>query len=380
MPRITDEERIRATRQDTIRTRKQHNLQRKFLLSTTPFLSGLFDYMTTLEGGGKSERDARQRAGDVSRFLYYCHSDQAKAAFIRDKHKINEYISALKRHTTTAASTMKNILRSLQDGSMYLDHTDTQTSTNHKVLKKYLKKLKKSLNDNHRRRKQYCRMHRLQEDAAAPDIQDAASKLRDYEATVEDMIDHPSGLDNEERNTVSSYMVSRLSMENASRPGHITNLTQEEFNSSVRIGTDYVATCCYSKNGVAPVTFSSTLFNLTKRYIRNIRNTTPGASGGGASKVFVNTKANILTNVSGPKHLYKVLKLAGVNRKFTLTQLRKALTSRAVRQYGDSSSDLSLFHGYLAHSPEVANMYYRTVHSRNEYHRGYELVQGILNG
>lgn len=376
---VSDEERMRATRQETIRSKREHNLHRKFPLSR-PFLSELHEFMTSVEGGGKSDRDAKQRSSDASRFLHHCNSEELNPSFLREKHKINSYITALKRKTTTAASTMKNILCSLEHASLYLEQTNITSSNSHKMIKKYLKKLKKSLNDNHRRRKLYCRVHRLQQDAAVPDLQDAATKMRRYETNVKRLIDNSSGLGEEDRNTVTSYLVGRVAIENASRPCHITNLTLEEFHSSMKIGDDYVATCTYSKNGIAPVTFSKNLYQLTTRYIRNIRNTTPGSSGGGSARVFVNTNGNTVTNVSGPKHLFKVLKLAGVRRNFTLTQLRKAITSKAVRHYSNDPRELTLFHGYLAHSPEVANMYYRTVNTRNEYHQGYQLVQGILSG
>lgn len=372
---VTDEERMRATKQQTVRSIKDHNLHRKFPIST-PFLSNLCQFLQSVEGGSRSDRDSKARTATVSRFLYFCNDEQLDSSYVQNKQSINGYISHMKLMTTIAASSLKNILSSIHDASLFMKNQERTTS--HKSIKRYLKTLKKSLSGMHKRRKNYVRLHRLEEDAAVPDLQEAATKLRQYEPTVKRLTETKQGLDDEDRNTVTSYLVSRIAFENGSRPSHVANLTLEELHSSRKVRDEFVALCHYSKNGVAPVTFSKSLFDLTKVYIRNIRNSTLGASGGGHARVFINNKGNAISNISSERHLYKVLRLAGVQRVFSLTQLRKAITSRAVRQYADDPRQLSLFHGYLAHSPQVANMYYQTVNTRQEYHQGYQLVQGVL--
>lgn len=376
---VEEEERMRATRQDTFRTKKEHNLHRKYDL-TLPFFIGLCAFLTSVEGGGKSERDARQKTSDVSRYLYYCNAEEVDPTFLCNQGKINEYISELKRLTTTSASSMKNILCSLINASSYLNHIGTIRSKTHKAMKTYMDSLKSKLNNSHRRRKSYNRLHRLEQDAATPDIRDATIKMRRYAPNVRRFMNNAKGLNAEERNTVTSYLVSMIAIENASRPGHVTNLTLQEFNTSLKIGNDHVAMCSYSKNGLAPVTFSKSLYDLSKQYVRTVRLSITALENRGSARLFINNKGKTLSNISGSKHLGKVLKMSGVNRKFTLTQFRKAVTTKAVRQYANEPRQLALFHGYLAHSPEVANMYYSTINSRREYHEGYQILQRIFIG
>ena len=377
MPVVTEERRLKASRQDTVRTFRQTGLDRKFSLANS-FLSSFIAFSRTVEGGSKTERLAKDRATYVSRYLYYCDSDEINPSFLSHKNKINEFITDIRQKTTASASSMKNILRAIGIGVSYLKKTDHQRFHGLKGVKRYIKKLQSSLNDTHKRRKQYVRVFRLEEDAAKPDLKTAPRKIRDYGAEINKLIAIGEGLTNEEKNMCTSYLVTRTAVDNASRPSHIVNLTMEEFYSAKRIGSDFVAHCGYSKTGVAAVTFSKELQQMVRDYIMKVRAHIPNAGGGGTGKVFVNNRGNTLTNISSDRHLYKILRLAGIKGKFTLTMLRKAVTSNGVRAYADDPSKVSLLHAYLNHSPEVANEYYASVRSREELHQGYLLVQRLL--
>ena len=255
--------------------------------------------------------------------------------------------------------------------------TDYQRFHGLKGVKKYIKKLQSSLNDTHKRRKPYVRIFRLEEDAAKPDLKSVPRKIKNYAAQIQELISIGEGLTNEEKNTIVSYLVTRKCIENCSRPSHVVNLTMEEFYSAKRIGSDFVTHCGYSKTGIAAVTFSKELQQLVNDYIRNVGAHIPTAGGVGRGKVFVNNRGNTLTDISSDRHLYKILRLVGIEVKFTLTMLRKAVTSSGVRAFADDPRQLSLLHAYLNHSPEVAREYYASVRSREEFHQGYVLVQRL---
>lgn len=315
-----------------------------------------------------------------SRFLYHCNNKEVDMKALSHQQLVNNYITQVKIKTTTAASTMKNILSCICDGSRFLDvHAKEIRLCSHREMKEYIAGLKTSLNDIHTRRKHYNRVHILELHAAKPDLNTTASKVRRYAPKIKQLMAKSLGLLCKEINTVTSYLVTRLAIENASRPSHVINLTIGEYEAGTRFGGDWLCICTYSKNGIAPVTFSKEMKALTDTYVRTVRTQIAATNGRQhIYKLFVNNKANAITNFSSDRHLYGILNLCGVNRKFNLTMLRKSVTTQAVRRFAGDRKTLVSVNSYLAHSNDVAEYYYTAVNTRKDFHKGYNVIKKML--
>ena len=373
---ITDQQRLNSTKADTYASTKRAGMHRKHNMSH-PFLKELKRHFISMEGGQRTNRDANSRASVISRYLHHANKKKLEPTLITDAQKISNYMNALKTKTTTAASTMKNILNCLKAAHSYLSDTDVERIHSKNVVKKRIKLLKESLNKEHTRRKSYMKTNRLLEDASIPDLVNAPRKIRAYAPKVNDLLNNYDDITVQEQNEATSYLTAAVAIENAARSSHVTNLTMLEFHSGKHVGNEYICLCSYGKSGIAPVTFSAELFAMTNRYIRTVRTIINGASSAGSAPVFVNTKGQKMSNFSSDRHLYRILKLAGVQNLFNLTQLRKAVTTYAVRNFSDSPGNVRLVHQYLCHEVEVANMYYSAVNTHTDYHQGYLLVQQI---
>ena len=372
----TEEERVTATRSKTVCTIKRQGFHRRFS-SSDPFLVGLKEYVMSLDGGNRPLSTAKAIVSNVSRFLYYHQPEELNHLLLTRKRSIKLFANALKSRTTVSASTLKNTLNSIKDASAYVSDCNLDRRDSHAIVAKYIDHLKGNLNTMHARRKAYNRRRRLTVDASTPDLAEAPQKIKDYAPTVFNLMGHP-GLRAEEINVVTSYLVSRLAIENSARSSHITNFSLGEFAEGEMFGTDYVCECKFAKNGHAPLTFSAEMAALTRQYIRDVRPRIPNASSLDTAPLYVNTAGCRLANVSSERRLYKILKLAGVARNFSLTQLRKAITTRASRDLATTPGDLQLVNRYLCHCDEVASEFYTESMRTSEYHRGFRLVQGLL--
>lgn len=374
---ITDQQRATATRAETVASIKAAGFHRKFPLSE-PFLQSLLEYFQNMEAGNMPLATAKSFTSVVSRYLYYNDPRNLNTLYITDKREINKFTNDFKNRTTAAASTIKNALSAIKGASAYMKSENLPRTDSHSKICKGIVKLKNSLNVPHTQRKTYFRRHRLSVDASTPDLEEAPEKLQALAPHIKDLMSR-SGISYEERNTVTSYLVSRLALENSSRSSHITNLSMAEFHEGELCGTDYICTCTFSKTGLAPVTFTPEMLTMTRKYIREVRSSIPDASCAGTAPVFLSNVGTRMQNISSERHLYKILKLASVGRRFSLTQLRKAITTKASRMFADTPGLLGLVNRYQCHSDPVANQYYTEALRTGEYQRGFQLIQRILN-
>lgn len=372
----TDQQRLLATRRDTVASVKAAGFHRRYP-NSVPFLQSLQEYLESMEGGNKPQITAKGFVAVVARYLYFCDPRRVRPKFVTDVAHISHFANTFKRQTTASASTIKMSLNALKYASAYIKHAKMPRTDTHRKVLKVVQNFQQSLNKCHARRKAYNRQHRLLADANTPDLQDAASKLKAYSPTIRALVSQDQ-LTKEERNTVTSYLVSRIAIENAARSSHITNLGMAEFHTGETIGTERICMCAYSKTGTAPVIFTEDMYELTKAYVRQVRVQIPGATCASSAPVFLTNAGNRLTNVSGDRHLYKVLRLAGVNQKFSLTQLRKAVTTNAARRFANSPHQLSLVNRYLCHSDLVAAQHYTAAFQSRDYHDAFLLLRTIL--
>lgn len=374
---MDDQVRATATRSQTVASIRDAGFHRKFNMDNA-FLQSLVTYFETLNGGNKPPASAKSMASVISRYLYFHNKNILTSIDITDKQKISRFINQFKASTTASASTIINTLNALKGASAYMSSLRLPRIDSHQKVSKCIDRLKASLRTAHMQRKTYNRRHRLVIDCSTPDLVDAPAKIKAFGHQIEQIL-ACNQITNEERNTVTSYLIVRLAVENCARSSHITNLQLSEFSEGEQCGEEYICTCTFSKNGLAPVVFSREMLAFTRRYINHIRPEIPNASVSGRSTVFLSNNGTRLKNVSSQRHLYKVLKLASVTQCFNLTQLRKAATTQASRMFADNPGQLALFNRYLCHSQAVADQYYTEALRNTEYQRGFQLIQHILS-
>lgn len=373
---ISDEARLIATRAETIESLKREGFHRKFPTDDV-FLLNLREWLHSLDGGNHNLSTSKAIVLSVSRFLYFHQREKLDPTFLTQKRAIKLYCNAIKNRTTASASLLLNILNSLKEGSAYVSDTGLSRLDSHMRICRYIDHLKTSLQKLLAKRKEYNRRQRLPLEANIPDICEVGKKMKNLAPSILDMMSNHC-LTAEEVNTVSSYLITRLAIENAARPSHVTNFSLGEFSSGEKFGAELLCQCAFAKNGHAPITFSEEMFLLTRKYVKDFRPKITGASQHDTSPLFVNQAGYRMRNMSSGRRVYKILKLAGLST-FSLTKLRKALTTKASRSFSDTPARLQLINRYLCHSDSVAQMYYTEGLRSTEYLQAFQVLQQLLN-
>lgn len=372
---VTDEMRITATRSSTIQGIKAMGLDKMFPLSK-PFLADLHTHFTSLEGLNKASRQAQSMVSVVSKFLHHQDNARLNPIHLTNKKAVTKYIQFFKDNTTSSFSTLMNALRAIAAAVNFIKKKKMAYKHSPKQVLKCIRKLIVVLNKGHARRKSYVRNYVLQEQAGKPDLSTAPKKLLAYGEVVtkkflSDTV-NAECLTKPDKNELTSYMMAALAILNASRSSHVTNLSLGEYRQGRVIGDDYITLCCFAKSGLAPVTFTRDLRRMTDKYIEKVRPLLTSDTSD-SSLLFVNCAGKRITNLSSDHHLYKVMKLAGIDNKFNLTQLRKAVSTQAARDF--DATALTLVNSYLAHSQAVALEFYIAANSHADFHRGFGILQ-----
>ena len=345
--------RITSTRSETAASIRRHNLHRKFDVGH-PILKDFSKYLQSSRGNLTPANTANEKCSIVSRYLYWCNPTTLDTLHATNGEKVTDYIDEYRIKTTAQASTIRNYCQALHDFSEYVSHKKLTRIDSKRRIERTIRKIKRSLRTALRRRKSHNRSMLNQQNL--PQLAEI-KKLQKLDAQVRGLIRSGSGLERGERNTVTSYIITRLALKNAARASHVCNLSMRDFNKGVITGTVYQVKCTYSKSkDIQPiVSFDQHDLKLTKEYISKLR---PHISDSSLdSPLFPSNSGGQLKNFSTKRHLYKIMEACGIPL-FNLTSWRKAVTTEASRTHSQDTRKLRLINQYLCHTEAVALAYY----------------------
>lgn len=367
--------RITATRSDTTKSIHENNLHRKFDLNH-PILKDFITYSQSVRGNLALRSSAREQAACVSRYLYWCDNSKLDTIFATIGRKFNDYIDAYLQLTTVQASTLRNYCRAIIEFSKYVSHKHFRRTDSKGKFEGTISKTKMSLRTSFARRRSHVRSmlnhHHL------PSLSEY-SKLDKLKTKMTSHIKSASGLNREEINTVTSYLITRLALKNAARSSHVCNLTLRDFENGVHVGKVFQVQCTFSKSKDKKpiVTLDREDLKLTRDYITHVRPVISQDSSSPTQPLFPNNKGSTMKNFSTARHMYKIMHLCGIN-PFSLTSWRKAVTTQASRKYSSNARTLRLINQYLCHTEDVALYYYTESMRPTESLESFQSIQKLL--
>ena len=369
---------MKSTRLDTIRALKAAGLHRAFALKE-PDLAAMLTYFESLSGGSHPASASREMVRQVSRYLFSMDPQSCNVRFVTCRASITAYMEKLRRETPIHASSMINILTTICDASRFATHLKVPRIDSHRKIERRVSKLKGPLRPILLRRKRYVKNVILRRVTDGPDLQDMFQKLQGLIPHMRGLLSQGHGLSNEEANVCTSYLAGVTAIYNASRPGHVTRLTQAEFAEGTLLDDGHLlAICGSSKTGQAPVIFTPELLEMTRQYQRDVRIHFKNSTPGGSARLFLNVQGNELRNLSTERHLYKVFRMAGITSNTSLTDIRKCVTTKAAALFRDDPARRGLLNEFLCHSHEVASQYYEAAGRASDLRAGFDAVRATF--
>lgn len=375
--RMADQEhaRITATRAATSRSIRQNNLHRKFDMNH-PVLKDFTTFLQSVRGNMALSSVAKETAACVSRYLYWCNNEELSTIFGTDANKFNDYIDLYLRVTTIQASTLKNYCQAMLDFSKYASYKRFPRTHSKGKFERVISNTKFSLRTSLKRRKSHIRS--LLNENHLPALTEF-SKIDKLKGEIKSLIKASPGLNRADKNTVTSYIITRLALKNASRSSHICNLTLRDFQDGIRIGKVFQVQCSFakSKDKKPVVTFDEEDFKLAKDYIDKLRPLISKDSESPAEPLFPNCNGCTMKNFSTCRHMHKILRACDI-QPFSLTSWRKAVTTKASRQFSQNTRTLRLINQYLCHSDDVADFYYTEASRPAESLESFQSIQKLF--
>ena len=371
-----DHRRITATRADTIAGIKKLNLHRKYPLTHSK-LEEFVCYEQSFEGNSTPPNTAKAKAARISRYLHYKNPVRLNVTLATDSRQVSNYLQFLRQNTSMAASTLRNEAQAFIDFSDFVSSQKYRRIDEKEHFRCKLLKVKRALRKALRRRKAHNKRSMTQE--SLPGMAEVG-KLCSKRSYIKKLIDDGEALDRSEQNTVTSYILTCLALKNGARASHVTNLSNRDFNTGKKVDETYQVTCSYSKNSdkEAIVSFDKGDLQLTRCYIAKVRPHISKAGTSPSDPLFPTLAGKALKNFSSPRHLYKVEKMCGFTSMFSLSDWRKAITTKAARTYSGDRHSLRLVSDYLCHSAEIAEEYYTEGARPRESLNSYQIIQRLF--
>ena len=346
-----------------------------------PFLVDLRQHLSSRHGKGRSEREARQIAVEVAKFLKFA-GPLPNPQNLYNPKKLDEYLKQLENQGKKA-TTQHGILCRVKQGLAYVNLSldPTETLKAEKCLK-LISNWISTLGKEARRAKRVhledmadkgpASMTAIDEFCSSPEMRRALSSAVEKSKNGERI--SPAEL-----RKITIWLAGSLLHSNAQRPGAITNATLSEYKAATvftmgrkTYSSFMVANHKTATTGRAKITADQLLSGLLQKYVKHLR---PQSEGSSSDLLFPNREGHPLDHLS--RHVDKLAKTLGIDLPRTATQTRHAAATAIAEGTEVERNAVAVT---MSHSPRTQQLYYSLKKGRKEAVEGYRVMEGIRKG
>ncbi len=380
-------DRAREKREDMTPGRKGSTRGMASFPSTNPKIADFIRYLTSVQGGMRSESTARDLAVDVSKILFFCHPGGVKWASLLDRRAILSFFEQIRADRISPSGRLTKMER-LNDALKYMRFSirestrDSETSRRLDEISAIEESLAQWKTVLHRDKRRINASRLVRTSNTLPSLEsinevlESVELVRTFQAVVTDLENNKQVSVERLRYGVAAVCVP-LMYGSSSRPGAVANLTMREFDDGRWAKDLFIATCYEHKTnmiGPCKLVFDTGTFERAIKY-KNVIRPWLTVECGDIPEFFVLPGSKPIEKMSNMTRIIK--KNLGLEKMPTATEVRKMGSTAVAKNCEPITRDLVA--RQFNHDSKVSAQHYQATMGDQDAALAFRTVKSLRN-
>lgn len=343
-------------------------------------LSDFVQYLTTLDGGKRTQSTAELIAKDISKFLYFADSKNLNFELVLDKVKLLQYFEYLR--SCIQAEGILTKMERMSDLLKYLKISSPDPELHGRIasINETLTQWKVTLR-REKKKKAIERNEALSNSKIDMKVVQTFINNEDMWSKFDEIIEKCKKLQPpsfEDKKFCSAVVMISTLYESWQRPGAVRNVTLSQFHAGTVESDDgvYIVSVTEHKTGIggtAKLMFNTVLKGKVMDYINYIRCASLEQDNEDNDYLFLSADGKQYAKISNTtRYLSNYLKI----NLPSATSLRKGGATAAAEQCSDK--DVRLVTRQLAHDPRVHSRFYECIRGKEDAKKAYKIMKSVM--